>query len=103
MISNLSEYINLLVLAVVLAILVKLVVILKLGLRNTAKRITSLMFLNICTPPQHALAHIILFPFKIIDKVNSKFHLRIKEALDINWRKVKLTAQQNHLSLTLSR
>ena len=64
MISNLSEYINLLVLAVVLAILVKLVVILKLGLRNTAKRKTSLIFLNICTPSQHALTNIILFPLK---------------------------------------
>ena len=103
MISNLSEYINLLALAVVLVIVAKLVIILKLGLRNTAKRITSLIFLNIYTPPQHALTHIILFPFKIIDKVNSKFDLRIKEALDINWRKANLTAQQNHLFLTLSR
>ena len=40
-------------LAVVLAILVKLVVILKLGLRNISKRLTSLIFLNIHTPPQH--------------------------------------------------
>ena len=35
---------KLFVLAVVLAILVKLVVILKLGLRNISKRITSLIF-----------------------------------------------------------
>ena len=52
------------VLAVVLAILAKLVVILKLGLRSISKRITSLIFLNICTPSQHALAHIILFVLK---------------------------------------
>ena len=40
--------------------------------------------------------------FKIIDKVNSKFDLRIKEALHINWRKSNLNAQQSHLALTLS-
>ena len=40
--------------------------------------------------------------FKIIDKANSKFDLKIKEALHINWRKPNLNAQQNHLSLTLA-
>ena len=40
--------------------------------------------------------------FEIIDKANSKFDLKIKEALHINWRKPNLNAQQNHLSLTLS-
>ena len=40
--------------------------------------------------------------FKIIDKVNSKFDLKIKEALHINWSKPNLNAQQNHLALTLS-
>ena len=44
-------YIYLLVLAVVLAILAKLDVILKLGLRSISKRITSLIFLNIYAPP----------------------------------------------------
>ena len=88
-------------LAVVLAILAKLVVILKLGLRNISKRITSLIFLNIFTPPQHALTHIILC-FKIIGKANSKFDLKIKAALHINWRKPNLNAQQSHLALTLS-
>ena len=29
--------------------------------------------------------------FKIIDKANSKFDLKIKEALHINWRKLKCT------------
>ena len=43
------------------AILAKLVVILKLGLRNISKRKPSLIFLNIYTPLQHALTHIILF------------------------------------------
>ena len=87
-------------LAVVSVILAKLVIILKLGLR-ISKRITSLKFLNIYTPPQHALLHVILFGFKTIDKANSKFDLKIKEGLHINWRKPKLHAQQNHLSLTL--
>ena len=40
--------------------------------------------------------------FKIIDKANSKFDLRIKEALHINWKKPNLNAQQNHLAFTLS-
>ena len=61
----------------------------------------SLILLNICTPPQHPLTHIILC-FKIIDKTNSKFHLKIKKALHINWRKPNLNAEQNHLAVTLS-
>ena len=40
--------------------------------------------------------------FKIIDKANYKFDLKINEALNINWRKRNLIAQQNHLALTLS-
>ena len=40
--------------------------------------------------------------FKIIDKANSKFNSKIKEALHINWRKCNLNAQQNHLAFTLS-
>ena len=39
--------------------------------------------------------------FKIIDKVNSKLDLKIKEDLHINWRKPDLNAQQNNLALTL--
>ena len=34
--------------------------------------------------------------FKIIDKASSKFDLKTKEALHINWRKPNLNAQQNH-------
>ena len=64
MIQNISYYINLLVLAVVLAILAELISILKLGLRIILKRITSLIFLNIYTPLQRALTHIILFVLK---------------------------------------
>ena len=40
--------------------------------------------------------------FKIIDKANSNFDLKIKEALHINRRKPNLNAQQNHLALTYS-
>ena len=40
--------------------------------------------------------------FKIIDKVNSQFYLKIKEALHINWRKPNINAQQGHLALILS-
>ena len=36
-------------------ILARIVVILKLGLKSKKKRITSLIFSNIWTPPQHAL------------------------------------------------
>ena len=50
--------------SIVLAILAKLVVILKLGLRNISERMTSLLFLCIYTPLQHVLTHIILFPLK---------------------------------------
>ena len=100
MIRNLSQHINLLVLAVALATLVKLVVILKLRLRNISKRITSLIFLNIYTAPQDALAHIIFLVLKIIYKANSKSDLKIKEALHINLKKPNLNAQQNHLALT---
>ena len=40
--------------------------------------------------------------FKIIDKVNSKFDLKIRETLYITWRKPNLNAQQNYLALTLA-
>ena len=39
--------------------------------------------------------------FKITDKANSKFNLKIKEAIHINWRKPNLNTRQNHLSLIL--
>ena len=37
--------------------------------------------------------------FKIVDKANSKFDLKIKEALHITWRKPNLNAQQNHVAI----
>ena len=40
--------------------------------------------------------------FKIIEKGNAKFDLKIKEALQIHWRKPNLNAQLNHLCLTRS-
>ena len=88
-------------LAIVLAILVKLVVILKLGLRRISKRITSVIFLSIystatCFDSYNSLC------FKITDKANCKFDLEIKEALHINCSEPNLNTQQNHLTLTLS-
>ena len=71
------KYINLLVL--VLAILTKLVVILKLGLRSVSKMITSLIFLNIYTPPQHALIHIILFVSKQFIRLTLNSTLKLKK------------------------
>ena len=63
--------------SVVLALLAKLVVISKLGLKNISKMITSLIFLNIstatCFDSYDSLC------FKIIDKANSKLDLKIKE------------------------
>ena len=38
----------------------------------------------------------------MIDKGHSKFDLKSKEALHINWRNPNVNAQQNHLVLTLS-
>ena len=40
--------------------------------------------------------------FKIIDKANSKFNLKIKRLYTLNGENLNLNAQQNHLSLTLS-
>ena len=85
-----------------LAILGKHVLILKLGLRNISKRITSHIFSNIYTPPQHAFDSYNSLCFKKIDKANSKFDLKIKEAWHINWRKPNLNAQQNHSAVTIS-
>ena len=91
------------VLAVVLTILGKLVVILKLGLRsiyikkdNKSHIFKHLHFTATCFDSYNSLC------FKIINKANSKFDLKIKEAFHINWRKLDLNAQQNHLGLTLS-
>ena len=49
-----------------------------LGLRKISKRITSLIFLYTCTPPQHALTRIIIFLLKKLIKLtlNSTEKLR---------------------------
>ena len=89
-------------LAVVLAILAQLVVILKLVLTNIPKRIASLIFLEHIHSTLTCFDYYNSICFKIIDKFNSKFDLKIKKALHISWRKPNLNAQQNHLVLTLS-
>ena len=76
---------NFFVLAVVLAILSKFVVILKLGMRNISKRISSLMFLYTYIPLQHALTRLVLL-FKIVDKANpklKKLYILIRENQDM--------------------
>ena len=85
-----------------LAILAKLVIILKLGLRNISKRITSPPFFKHLHSTTTCFALYNPLCFKIIDKANSKFNAKIKEALHINWTKPNLNAQQNHLAVTLS-
>ena len=99
MISNLSWYKNLLLLAVVLTILAKHVI--KTRFEEHIKRDNkSHIFKHLhstatCFDSFNSLC------FKIIDKGNCKFDLKIKEVLHINWRKPNLNAQQNHLALTL--
>ena len=87
-------------LAVVLAILAKLVIILKLGLKikkdNKSHITKHLHSTATCFDSYNSLC------FKIIDKANSKFDSKIKEALHINWQKPNLNAQQNYLALALS-
>ena len=58
--------------------------------------------LNIYTSPQHVWLAPLSLSFKIIDKANSEFDLKIKEALHINWRKSNWNALQNCLAVTLS-
>ena len=69
---------------------------------NILKRITSLIFSNIYTPPATSFDSYNYLCFEIIKKANSKFDLKIKEALYINWRKPNLNAKENHLAVTLS-
>ena len=70
--------------------LVKYAVILKPGLKKISKKyIKSHVFI-------HLHSNISCFgshnnpSFKIIDKANYKFDFKIKEALNINWRKPKI-------------
>ena len=72
---------------VVVAILAKLVVIVKLRIEEHIKKDNnSHIFKHVhstgtCFNSYNSLC------FKTIDKVNSKFGLKIKEALQSNWRK----------------
>ena len=59
--------------------------------------------LNIYTPPQHLLTRAqFSLSFKIIDRANSKFNLKIKEDLRINCTRPNSNVQQNYLALTVS-
>ena len=89
-------------LAVILAILVKLVVILKLGLRSISKKDNKSHIYKHLHSTATCFDSYNFLCFKTIDKANSKFELKIKEALHINWRKSNLNAQQKHLAITLS-
>ena len=77
--------------AVVLAILAKLVVILKHIKKDRKPHILKhLRSTTTCFNSYNSLL------FKIIDKANSKFDLKSKEALHTNWRNLESNAQQNH-------
>ena len=100
MIWDLSQYINLLVPDVVLARLAKLAVILRIE-EHIKKDNKSHIFKHLqstatCCDLCNSLC------FKITDRASSKFDLKIKEALLINWRKPNLNGQQTHLAFTLS-
>ena len=63
---------------------------------NTFNIFKHLHSTTACFDPYKSLS------FKIIDKANSKFDLKLKEALHINWRKPNSNTQQNPLALTIS-
>ena len=88
-----SWYINLLVLAAVLAILVKLVIILKLGLRSISKRITSLIILNIYSPQQHTLTHISLFVLKQLIRLTLNSTEKLQKLYILTGKKLKYTTK----------
>ena len=89
-------------LAAVLATLVKLVVILKLGLRKHVKNDNKSHIFKHLHSTTACFDSYNYLSFKIIDKADSKFDLKLKESLHINWIKPNLNPQQNHLALTLS-
>ena len=62
----------------------------KLGLRNISKRITSCIFLNIYTPPQHALTRIILFLLRWLVKLNLNLTQKLKKPYILTWKSLKL-------------
>ena len=93
---------NLLVVAVVLGILVKLVCNFKTRIEEHIKKYDKSHIFKYLHSTEAWFDSYNCLYFKIIDKADSKFDLKIKEASHINWRKSKLNAQQNHLALTLS-
>ena len=87
-------------LGVVLAILTKLVAILKLELRNISERITSLIFLNIYTPmQQHVLTRIISLCFFFTFLIHLLFSLSLTKIFDIFYR-LHYTSLLLHLIIT---
>ena len=71
----------------------KIVIILKLGFRSISKRITNLMVFKHLHSTATCFDSYNSFCFKILDKANSKFALKIKEAFYINWRKLRRAAK----------
>ena len=89
-------------LAVVVAILAKLVIIFKtrieehIKINNKSHIFKHLHSTGTCFGSYNSLC------FKIIDKVNSKLDLKIKEALHINWRKSDTTKSFSSHPLTIA-
>ena len=89
-------------LAVVLAILAKLVVILKTRIKEHIKKDNKSHVSKHLHSSETCFDSYNYLCFKIIDKANSKFDLKIKEVLHISWRKPNLNAQQSQSALSLS-
>ena len=87
-------------LAVVLAILAKTVVNLKLGLGSISKKNNKSHIFKHLHSTAIRLDSYNSLCLKIIDKANSKFDLKIKIVLHINWRKPNLNPQRTDLALT---
>ena len=79
-------------LAVVLVILAKIVVILETRTEEHIKKHTKSHNFEHLHSAATCFDSYNSFCFKIIDKGYSKFTLKIKEALHINWRKSNLNA-----------
>ena len=84
---------NLLLLAIVLAILVNLIVVLKLGLKRMLKEDNKSHVFKHLHSTARSFDSYDSLSFKLTDKAHSKFDIKIKEALHINWKKPNLNAQ----------
>ena len=68
--------------------------------------------LNKSKPPSNIFSHLNnnvecrnacdINSFKIIDSANTKFTLKVKEALNIQWLNPSLNKQKTHLAVTIS-